>query len=130
MEHKVDIWTDGACFPNPGNGGWCAILVYGEHRKELVGSKKDTTNNEMEMMAVLKGLEALKFPCEVTIHTDSQLVKNWMTGEWACNHDHIRRLRDEILSLPHNVTYKWVKAHSGIPFNERANTLAEKSINA
>src|SRR5690625_381299 len=84
MTKEVEIWTDGACKGNPGPGGWGALLRYGDHEKELYGGEWDTTNNRMEIMAVIQALRALKQPCRVVIHTDSQYVRNAMT-QWLDN---------------------------------------------
>jgi len=123
---KVKIWTDGACDPNPGRGGWAAVLTYNHHTKELSGGKEHTTNNEMELVAVHEALCALKEPCSVTVHTDSRLVINWLTGEWQCNA--YPELRDGILGLGHDLDFKWVKAHNGDRLNERADVLAKAAI--
>ena len=135
---KVEIYTDGACSGNPGAGGWGTILVYNGHEKELSGGESDTTNNRMEMMAVIEGLKALKEPCEVTLTSDSQYVcnaitkgwaKSWKKNNWiksdktqAKNSD----LWEEILKLLdiHKVNIVWVKGHDGHPYNERCDKLA------
>ncbi len=137
MKH-VDIFTDGACSGNPGPGGWGAILRYGTTEKELSGSEKETTNNRMELTAVIKALEALKEKCEVSLYTDSKYVcdavnqrwvYSWKAKGWkkadrkpALNVD----LWDELLSLlqKHTVEFIWVKGHAGHPENERCDTLA------
>ncbi|WP_086617025.1 ribonuclease HI [Erythrobacter tepidarius] len=134
---QVDIFTDGACKHNPGPGGWAAILRMGAHEKELTGGEPETTNNRMEMTAVLRGLAALKEPCAVTIHTDSRYVIDGMT-RWICgwqkrgwvnaakkpvaNADLWRELI--AAARPHKVRWEWVKGHSGHPENERADALA------
>ena len=123
---KVDIWTDGACDPNPGPGGWGAVLTYNRHTKELSGGKTDTTNNEMELVAVHEALKALREPCRVTVHSDSRLVIKWLTKEWQCNA--YPELRDEILAMGHDLSFAWVKAHNGDRLNERADTLAKAAI--
>ncbi len=135
---KVEIYTDGACSGNPGAGGWGTILVYNGHEKELSGGESDTTNNRMEMRAVIEGLKALKEPCEVTLTSDSQYVcnaitkgwaKSWKKNNWiksdktqAKNSD----LWEEILKLLdiHKVNIVWVKGHDGHPYNERCDKLA------
>lgn len=137
MKH-VDIYTDGACSGNPGPGGYGAILVYGGREKELCGGDKMTTNNKMELMAVIVALEALKEPCSVTVTTDSKYVsdgivqgwaKLWKSKGWkkadgkpALNPE----LWDRLLSLLdiHEVEFVWVKGHAGHPYNERCDTLA------
>lgn len=133
----VQLHTDGSCLENPGPGGWAAILVYGEHEKEMVGADPDTTNNRMELMAVIEGLAALKRPCAVTVYSDSRYVldgiekwlpgwkaKNWKTAakKPVKNEDLWRRLDDA--RARHDVTWRWVKGHAGDPMNERADTLA------
>ena len=135
---QVQIFTDGACSGNPGPGGWGTVLRFGEHEKELSGGAADTTNNRMELTAVIEGLKALKEPCEVTLTTDSKYVcdsilKRWVYGwrarGWkksdgkpALNVD----LWEQLLSLleKHKVTFVWVKGHAGHPENERCDRLA------
>ncbi len=134
---QVDIFTDGACKRNPGPGGWAAILRMGGHEKELTGGEPDTTNNRMEMTAVLRGLAALKEPCAVTVHTDSryvidgmtQWIFGWQKRGWVnaakkpvANEDLWRELI--AAARPHKVRWEWVKGHSGHPENERADALA------
>lgn len=136
MKH-VEIFTDGACSGNPGPGGWGAILRMGEHEKMLSGSEAQTTNNRMELMAVIAALEALKHPCHVTITTDSQYVmkgmtewlpgwkrKNWRTAakKPVKNAELWQRL-DAAQSM-HELEWQWVRGHSGHPENERADQLA------
>ena len=135
---KIEIFTDGACPGNPGKGGWGAILRFGEHQKELSGGEKNTTNNRMELTAVIEALKALKEPCEVVITTDSKYVsdavtlgwaENWRKNGWkkadkkpALNVD----LWEQLLELlaQHKVTFNWVKGHAGHPENERCDQLA------
>lgn len=135
---KIEIFTDGACSGNPGVGGWGAILRFEEHTKELSGGEKDTTNNRMELTAVISALKALKEPCEVVVTTDSKYVsdaiilgwaENWRKNGWkkadkkpALNVD----LWEELLELlsVHKVTFNWVKGHAGHPENERCDALA------
>ena len=137
MKH-VEIFTDGACSGNPGPGGWGVMLRFGAHEKELSGGAADTTNNRMELSAVIAGLQALKEPCEVTLTTDSTYVcdsinKGWVYGwqkrGWiksdkkpALNVD----LWETLLPLlnKHRVTFVWVKGHDGHPENERCDRLA------
>ena len=136
---QIDIYTDGACKGNPGPGGWGAILVYGNIEKELSGGERETTNNRMELMAAIKGLEALKEPCEVTLYSDSKYLVDAMTKGWAAawkargwkrsgrsdalNPD----LWDRLLSLAavHRIKFVWVKGHDGHAYNERCDALAQ-----
>lgn len=136
MPH-VEIFTDGACSGNPGRGGWGAILRMGSVEKELSGGETDTTNNRMEMTAVIKALEALTRPCEVDLYTDSKYVmdgatqwlRGWKARGWKTadrkpvkNVD-LWELIDALLKT-HKVTFHWVKGHNGHPENERADELA------
>lgn len=133
----VDIFTDGACKGNPGKGGWGVLLRAGEHERELSGSDPATTNNRMEMTAVLRALEALKGPCEVRLHTDSRYVidgmtkwifgwikKGWKTADNkpVKNEDLWRALVDA--ARPHRIEWIWVKGHDGHVENERVDKLA------
>ena len=128
----VTIHTDGACSGNPGPGGWSAILTCGEHQKEISGGEPETTNNRMELTAVLKGLHALTKPCQVTIVTDSQNVIGWLSMGWKRNKPEIRQLCAEIdlvvASKQLTISYEKVKGHSGHPMNERADQLAVAAI--
>lgn len=135
---NVEIFTDGACSGNPGAGGFGVVLRCGGHEKELSGGAADTTNNRMELMGVITGLEALKHPCTVTLYTDSRYVvdsitkgwaKSWQKNGWkkadkkpALNVD----LWERLLALldRHTVTFVWVKGHAGHPENERCDALA------
>ncbi len=135
---KVEIFTDGACSGNPGPGGWGAILRYNGVEKELSGYEKETTNNRMELTAVIKALEILKYPCNVTITTDSKYVCDAINQGWAVSwRDNGWRKKDkkpalnadlwqQLLSLleKHNVTFCWVKGHNAHPENERCDKLA------
>lgn len=138
---SVEIYTDGACSGNPGPGGWGSVLIYRGRRRELSGGEQETTNNRMELMAVIKALQALKRSCEVKIHTDSVYVmkgitewieawkaRNWKTADKkpVKNVDLWQDL--ETALAPHKVSWKWVKAHSGIAENERADELARAAI--
>lgn len=134
---KVEIFTDGACKGNPGPGGWGAILRMGRHEKELSGGEPDTTNNRMEMRAVIEGLNALIEPCEVSLFTDSKYVVDGIT-KWV--HGWKKRgwvnaskkpVRNEDLwhdlieaELRHKVSWNWVRGHDGHPENERADRIA------
>ncbi len=135
---KIELFTDGACSGNPGCGGWAAILRYKSYEKELCGAEKQTTNNRMELTAVIQGLAALHETCEVVVTTDSQYVVNgvekgwavsWKKNGWrkadkkpALNAD----LWDTLLNLLaiHQVSFRWVHGHQGHPENERCDTLA------
>ena len=135
---RVEIFTDGACQGNPGKGGWGALLRYGKAVKEISGASKDTTNNRMELTAVIEALYALKEPCEVTLTTDSKYVvdainngwtKSWKERGWrkankkpALNTDLWEALLD-LLDI-HKVDFVWVKGHNGHPENERCDQLA------
>ena len=135
---KVEIFTDGACSGNPGPGGWGAILRYNGVEKELSGGDPLTTNNRMEMLAVIEALKALKEPCEVTVTSDSQYVCNGINKGWAANwqkNNWIKsdktkaknpELWEELLSLLkiHKSAIIWVKGHNGHPENERCDRLA------
>lgn len=135
---QVTIYTDGACLGNPGPGGYGTVLLYGTHRQEISGGFRLTTNNRMEIMAVIAALEALKEPCRVTLYSDSQYVVNAMTQGWArrwranswkrnqreaaVNPDLWGRLLD--LCDQHQVEFRWLRGHSGIAENERCDQLA------
>lgn len=135
---KVEIFTDGACKGNPGPGGWGAILRYKGVEKEISGGEADTTNNRMELTAVIKALELLKEPCEVTLYTDSQYVANaltlgwakkWKANGWMRNKKEKAlnpELWDRLLTLydTHEIEIIWVKGHAGHPENERCDRLA------
>lgn len=135
---KVEIFTDGACKGNPGPGGWGAILRYKNVEKEISGGEPDTTNNRMELTAVIKALELLKEKCEVSLYTDSQYVANALTQGWAKKWKANGWMRnkkekalnpelwDRLLSLYefHEVEINWVKGHAGHPENERCDRLA------
>ena len=131
---KVEIYTDGACSGNPGAGGWGTILVYNGHEKELSGGEANTTNNRMEMMAVIEGLKALKEPCEVVLTSDSQYVCNAITKGWAKSWQKNNWIKsdktqaknadlwEEMLKLlaVHKVNIVWVRGHNGHPYNAAA----------
>jgi ribonuclease HI len=133
----VEIWTDGGCKPNPGPGGWSAILRFRGAIRELSGAEPDTTNNRMELTAAAEALEALKRPCTIILHTDSEYLKNgitrWHTGwvrkNWRTangdpvkNMDLWRRILDA--AKVHVIDWRWVRGHSGNPMNDRADQLA------
>jgi ribonuclease HI len=141
MSERVELYTDGACRGNPGPGGWGTVLRFDGNEKELFGGEKKTTNNRMELMAVIRGLQALKRRCAVDVTTDSQYVKNGIT-QWIHNwkrngwrtaarkpvkNDDLWRQLDEAVAR-HDVSWHWVKGHSGHPENERADALANRGI--
>ncbi|WP_268885548.1 ribonuclease HI [Alcanivorax sediminis] len=138
---KVAMFTDGACRGNPGPGGWGVVLRYGDKEKEMHGGEPETTNNRMELMAAIAGLEALRQPCQVVLTTDSRYVMdgvtqwmpNWKKRGWKTaskqpvkNVDLWQRLDAAV--QPHEIDWQWVKGHSGHPENERADALANKGI--
>ena len=141
MMKAVKIYTDGGCLGNPGPGGYAAILIYGEHKKEISGGYKLTTNNRMELMACIKGLEALKYPCEVTITSDSKYVvdgiskgwaKNWQKNNWMRSNKEKAEnidLWEKLLSLSgyHITHFVWVRGHDGHEENERCDQLAKEA---
>lgn len=140
---SVDIWTDGACKGNPGPGGWGALLRSGEHTKELYGGERSTTNNQMELTAVIEALRALKGPSQVRLHVDSQYVMNgiqswvagWKRNGWKTaakkpvkNKELWQALDAEVAR--HDIEWIWVKGHAGDPGNEAADALANKGVPA
>jgi len=137
----VEIWTDGACKGNPGRGGWGALLKFAHHEKTLFGGEAHTTNNRMEMMAVIEALRALKKPCRVVLHTDSTYVQKgmtewivgWKARQWrksdkkpVLNAD-LWQLLDAMVG-EHEVQWRWVRGHDGDPGNERADELANQGV--
>ena len=122
-QDQVLLYTDGSCLGNPGPGGWSAILQYGKHEKEVVGGADHTTNNRMELTAVLEGLQALTRRCQVTVVTDSQYVATILNGGKAkANRDLVQQVRQ--LAAQHEVTVEQIRGHSGRAQNERCDWLA------
>jgi ribonuclease HI len=139
----IEIYTDGACRGNPGPGGWAALLQQGEHHKEISGAEVLTTNNRMELTAVIRALETLKRPVAARIYTDSEYVRRgitewlsaWKARGWRTadkkpvkNQDLWERL--EAASAPHRLEWHWVPGHAGVPGNERVDVLANEAIDA
>jgi len=137
----IYIYSDGACKGNPGVGGWGALLVSGGHRKEISGGEANTTNNRMEMTAVIRALESLKRPSTVEVHTDSQYVqkgisewmsgwkrRNWRTADGKPVKNQDLWLQLDALSQLHRIEWKWVRGHAGHPENERADALANQGV--
>lgn len=142
-ESLVQIWTDGACKGNPGPGGWGALLRFGEHTKELHGGMLETTNNQMELTAVIEALRALKRPCQIRLHVDSTYVmqgmRSWIHG-WKRNgwrtaakkpvkNVELWQALDEQVAR-HRIEWVWVKGHAGDPGNERADELANLGVDS
>jgi ribonuclease HI len=139
----VVIFTDGACRGNPGPGGWGALLIFGDHEREICGGEAATTNNRMELTAAIEALGALKRACRVELHTDSQYLRSgitqwlplWKARGWrtmskgAVKNDDLWRRLDEA-RLRHEVDWRWVKGHAGHPLNERADALARRGLEA
>jgi ribonuclease HI len=138
---EVIIYTDGACSGNPGAGGWAAILLFQDSRKDVYGREENTTNNKMELMAVINGLKSLKTSCNISLYTDSLYVKNgirewinkWKVNGWkTSNKKPVKNMElwkelDNVASQ-HEINWKWVKAHNGDKYNEEADSLARKAI--
>jgi ribonuclease HI len=139
----IEIYTDGACRGNPGPGGWAALLQKGEHEKEISGAEALTTNNRMELTAVIRALESLKKPVEARVYTDSQYVRRgitewltaWKARGWRTadrkpvkNQDLWEQL--EAVSAGHRIDWRWVPGHAGVPGNERVDRLANEAIDA
>ena len=140
---RIEIYTDGACRGNPGPGGWAATLSLGEHFRELSGAEAATTNNRMELTAVIEALSALKRESRVRVFTDSEYVRRgspewlraWKARDWRTadkkpvkNRDLWERL--DAVAARHDIEWRWVKGHSGVPGNERVDTLANAAIDA
>ena len=141
MPASVEIYTDGACKGNPGPGGWGVLMKTGEHERELFGGEPQTTNNRMELTAVIRALEALTRRCTVIVHTDSQYVQkgigewlsNWKRRGWLTadrkpvkNVDLWQQL--DRLAAGHDIEWRWVRGHNGDPGNERADGLANQGV--
>ncbi len=141
MAQIVEIYTDGACSGNPGPGGWGVLMRYGDHEKEMCGGEADTTNNRMEMMAVIQALKSLKRRSHIHIYTDSKYVmdgitqwlEGWKARNWKTagkkpvkNQDLWQEI--DLLTNQHDIEYFWVKGHAGHPENERADELARAGI--
>lgn len=138
---EVIIYTDGACSGNPGPGGWAAILLFQSQRKEIFGREENTTNNKMELIAVINGLKALQTFCSVDLYTDSLYIKNgitewinkWKVNGWkTSNKKPVKNMElwkelDDVANQ-HYINWKWVKAHNGDKYNEEADMLARKAI--
>ncbi len=140
IQDVVEIWTDGGCKPNPGPGGWGAVLRFKGVERELTGADAATTNNRMELTAAAAALESLTRPCRVVLHTDSEYVRNgvtrwsagWVRKNWrnasgdpVANMDLWRRVLDA--AKPHQIEWKWVRGHSGDVMNERVDVLATQA---
>ena len=143
MSDEVVIYTDGACKGNPGPGGWGALLQAGGHEKEMWGGERATTNNRMELTAVIEALATLKRPCKVAVYTDSEYVKNgittwihgWKKRGWlTADKKPVKNVelwqRLESLAGGHQVSWHWVRGHNGHPGNERADQLANRGVDA
>jgi ribonuclease HI len=141
--NSIEIYTDGACKGNPGPGGWGVLLKSAESQKELFGGELATTNNRMEMMAVIEALSALKRPCHVTLHVDSQYVlkgitewvSGWKARGWKTaakqpvkNVDLWQRMDELVSTSGHTIDWRWVRGHNGDPGNEHADMLANKGV--
>lgn len=139
----VNMYTDGACKGNPGPGGWGVLLQSGRHEKALFGGEANTTNNRMELRAVIEGLQALKRPCHVTLYLDSQYVRqgitawihNWKKKGWKTadnkpvkNAELWQQLDALVQQGPHHITWEWIKGHAGNPGNEKADALANQGV--
>lgn len=140
MTTKVIIYTDGGAKPNPGAGGWAALLIYGEHQREISGGERHTTNNQMELTAAIEALNALSRPCEIDFYTDSQYLKKGITewiAKWRKNgwqtadkkpvlNQALWQRLDQLAQI-HTVQWKWTRGHAGNPYNERVDQLATQA---
>jgi ribonuclease HI len=139
-EDRVIIYTDGACDPNPGPGGWAAVLMYKDNMKEMSGCETRTTNNRMELIAAIAALNSLKRPCSVTVHTDSQYLQRgitewmqkWKRRGWLRGRQKVKNVdlwqELDALTQKHDVKWQWVPGHAGHLFNERCDELAREAI--
>ena len=138
---KIQIYTDGACKGNPGPGGWGVVLLYQHHEKHLYGAESHTTNNRMELLAAIKGLEAVKQACSIQLYTDSQYLRQGMTTwmhDWkkrgwkTATHKPIKNQelwqRLDVLNAAATIEWHWVKAHAGDKYNEMADALANRAV--
>ncbi|MCJ8345159.1 ribonuclease HI [bacterium] len=136
---KITIYTDGSCLKNPGRGGYAAILLFKQHKKIIKGGLKKTTNNQMELMAVIKGLESIKERCEIDLYSDSKYVLNgmeswiysWKRNAWKTSKKQEVKNADLWIELDaliqgHQINYHWVKAHSGNRYNEEVDQIANR----
>jgi ribonuclease HI len=141
QDNKVAIYTDGACSGNPGKGGWGALLIFGEHQKEISGGEAFTTNNRMELRAVIEALKILKKSCQVIVYTDSQYVKkgitewlfNWKKNNWKNSQKEEVKNKDLWLELDkiasgHDIDWRWVKGHADDIYNNKVDSLARGEI--
>ena len=141
MTEIVEIYTDGACRGNPGPGGWGALLIAGRHRKTMHGGERETTNNRMELLAAIEALNALKGPRSLILHTDSKYVMdgindwmpNWKKRGWKTSAKKPVKNQDLWMALDeaiarHQIEWKWVRGHTGVPGNEEADALANRGI--
>ncbi len=138
MEKELHIYCDGACSGNPGPGGWGAVLIWGDKEKEISGAELNTTNNRMELRAAIEAIKSVKKKVKIVIHTDSQYVKNgitvwikdWLRKNW--NNGKVKNIElwKELLeeSSKHDIQWKWVRGHSGVEYNEKADILAREAI--
>jgi ribonuclease HI len=137
---RVTIYTDGACEPNPGQGGWAALLQFGKKEKELCGSEKHTTNNRMELTAAVSALQALQEPCHVTLYTDSEYLRkgitewlpDWRRRGWKRKSGQLANIdlwqALEAIMSKHEITWHWVRGHAGNQLNQRVDSLARKAM--
>lgn len=142
---QITLYTDGACTGNPGPGGYGTVLLYGNSRNELSGGYRKTTNNRMELLAVIVGLEALKEKCQVSVYSDSKYIvdavnqgwaRRWQANNWNRNKKNEKALNPDLwgrllnLCSQHSIEFNWVKGHAGIPENERCDTLAVQAASS